>query len=288
MSVFDDSGAARGDSVLAVPSVRASTESGMFHEFVTANRGEIIARTRAKVALRSAPRPTQRELETGVPLFLDQLVAVLGGGRSRPAEDMRGHRRDSGHSRWPSARTGIHDLAGRSWLRGRVPGLDGAGAGDRCGHHHGGVSYPQPVSRRRHRRGGDGVHALARAGHHRRRDRALGRARARAAKPPVRSQRRVRADQERHRRDRRQRQRPGQPQPRTHGSLIHRSLVEVRLESGIEYRERVSVAELIEEAEVDGSLEAAARNQALTVTHGRSGRGGARSIARSWPARSPT
>src|SRR5439155_9047351 len=50
------------------------------------------------------------------------------------------------------------------------------------------------------------------------------------------------------------------------GSLIHRSLVEVRLNSGIEYRVRVPVAELIEEAEVDGTLEATTRNMALTVT----------------------
>ena len=50
------------------------------------------------------------------------------------------------------------------------------------------------------------------------------------------------------------------------GSLIHRSMVEVRLNSGIDCRERVSVSELIEEAEADGSLAAATRHQELTVT----------------------
>jgi signal transduction histidine kinase len=49
----------------------------MLHEFVTANRAEIISRTRTKVAQRSAPRPTEEELESGVPLFLDQLVEAL-------------------------------------------------------------------------------------------------------------------------------------------------------------------------------------------------------------------
>lgn len=49
----------------------------MLHEFLTANRAEIIARTRAKVATRSAPRATEAELVHGVPLFLDQLVGVL-------------------------------------------------------------------------------------------------------------------------------------------------------------------------------------------------------------------
>jgi signal transduction histidine kinase len=50
------------------------------------------------------------------------------------------------------------------------------------------------------------------------------------------------------------------------GSLIHRSLADVRLKSGLEHRERVAVSELIEEAEVDGTLGAVARKQALTVT----------------------
>ena len=53
----------------------------MLHEFVTARRQELVARARDKVAARSAPRPTERELETGVPLFLDRLAAAL---RSAP------------------------------------------------------------------------------------------------------------------------------------------------------------------------------------------------------------
>jgi signal transduction histidine kinase len=49
----------------------------MLSEFVTANREEIIARCRAKVAARMAPRATELELEHGIPLFLDLLVATL-------------------------------------------------------------------------------------------------------------------------------------------------------------------------------------------------------------------
>ncbi|MEO8348247.1 MAG: HAMP domain-containing sensor histidine kinase [Acidobacteriota bacterium] len=49
----------------------------MLHQFLTTNRSEIIARTRAKVATRSAPRPTDEELENGIPLFLDQLTEAL-------------------------------------------------------------------------------------------------------------------------------------------------------------------------------------------------------------------
>src|SRR5688572_8349921 len=49
----------------------------MLHEFLTLHRDEIIARTREKVALRTAPRPTAAELEHGVPLFLTQLAQTL-------------------------------------------------------------------------------------------------------------------------------------------------------------------------------------------------------------------
>jgi signal transduction histidine kinase len=49
----------------------------MLHEFISANRGELIARTQAKVAARLAPKATEDELRNGVPLFLDQLVEAL-------------------------------------------------------------------------------------------------------------------------------------------------------------------------------------------------------------------
>ena len=49
----------------------------MLSEFLTTHRQAIITNSRAKVASRSAPRATALELETGVPLFLDQLIATL-------------------------------------------------------------------------------------------------------------------------------------------------------------------------------------------------------------------
>jgi hypothetical protein len=54
----------------------------MLVDFIATNRAELIARTRAKVATRTAPRPTERELATGVPLFLDQLAETLRGDSS--------------------------------------------------------------------------------------------------------------------------------------------------------------------------------------------------------------
>jgi signal transduction histidine kinase len=54
----------------------------MLFEFIVTHRAELIARTRAKVAARATPRPTENELERGVPLFLDQLVETLRISRS--------------------------------------------------------------------------------------------------------------------------------------------------------------------------------------------------------------
>ncbi|HMI31383.1 MAG TPA: HAMP domain-containing sensor histidine kinase [Candidatus Limnocylindrales bacterium] len=49
----------------------------ILHEFISKHRKELIERTRAKVALRAAPRPTPNELTNGIPLFLTQLGRVL-------------------------------------------------------------------------------------------------------------------------------------------------------------------------------------------------------------------
>jgi signal transduction histidine kinase len=49
----------------------------MLHEFLAANRADLIDRCRLKVAQRRAPRATDAELEHGIPHFLDQLVKTL-------------------------------------------------------------------------------------------------------------------------------------------------------------------------------------------------------------------
>ncbi len=49
----------------------------MLHEFLSANTHEIVARSRAKVAARTTPVPTEEELKNGVPLFLSQLIDQL-------------------------------------------------------------------------------------------------------------------------------------------------------------------------------------------------------------------
>jgi signal transduction histidine kinase len=52
----------------------------MLYEFITVNRTEIITRCRAKVATRLMPLPSAAEINHGVPLFLEQLVAILRAG----------------------------------------------------------------------------------------------------------------------------------------------------------------------------------------------------------------
>jgi len=49
----------------------------MLHEFLTANRTELIDRCRKKLGQRRAPKATDDELTHGVPLFLDQLIKTL-------------------------------------------------------------------------------------------------------------------------------------------------------------------------------------------------------------------
>src|SRR5690349_12322464 len=49
----------------------------VLHEFLTANRGELIERCALKVARRPLPEGSRDELEHGIPQFLDQLIKTL-------------------------------------------------------------------------------------------------------------------------------------------------------------------------------------------------------------------
>ena len=70
----------------------------MLHDFLIASREEILARSRMKLSGRKIPTPTQAELADGLPLFLDQLVAILGVEKSE---------RDAGHGN-VSASAALH------------------------------------------------------------------------------------------------------------------------------------------------------------------------------------
>ena len=57
------------------------------HDLIATHRDEIIDRARAKVASRDAPLATSRELAHGVPLFLTQLGNILRQEAARSAQD---------------------------------------------------------------------------------------------------------------------------------------------------------------------------------------------------------
>jgi hypothetical protein len=71
----------------------------MLHEFLSSNRDELILRCRAKVARRHAPPVTARELEHGVPLFLEQLVEALRCEQESPAAAAESHRTAALHGK---------------------------------------------------------------------------------------------------------------------------------------------------------------------------------------------
>ena len=56
------------------------------YQFIDGHRDELIRRCRAKLAKRSAPPPTEAEINHGVPLFLDQLCQELRNGPSKTHE----------------------------------------------------------------------------------------------------------------------------------------------------------------------------------------------------------
>ncbi len=59
----------------------------MLYQFIEKHRHELIELTRAKVALRPAPRATKEELANGVPLFLTQLSTILKEEAARTTPD---------------------------------------------------------------------------------------------------------------------------------------------------------------------------------------------------------
>jgi hypothetical protein len=68
----------------------------VLREFLSANRPKIIARARSKVAGRLAPLATPEEIESGVPLFLDQLIDILGPSRGQAGAIGEGATRHGG------------------------------------------------------------------------------------------------------------------------------------------------------------------------------------------------
>jgi len=85
----------------------------MLHEFLSTRREAILARTRAKVAARPSPRATADELE-GIPLFLDQLIEILKSAPLAEGEIQKGAARHGAlllHRGFTVAQV-VHDYGG--------------------------------------------------------------------------------------------------------------------------------------------------------------------------------
>jgi hypothetical protein len=79
----------------------------MLHEFLTANRTELITRCRDKVAQRCAPSESPATLEHGVPLFLQQLV-----------ETLRREQRPSGNTVAPGSTPAVTEISRAAGIHG--------------------------------------------------------------------------------------------------------------------------------------------------------------------------
>jgi signal transduction histidine kinase len=86
----------------------------MLHEFLAINRDELISRCRLMVAQRLAPKATGRELEHGIPHFLDQLITTL---RLEQTSEPKRSRRVSGPS--DGGALGASEIGATAALHGR-------------------------------------------------------------------------------------------------------------------------------------------------------------------------
>jgi signal transduction histidine kinase len=68
----------------------------MLHEFLESKRAQIVARAKSKVSVRPVPRATEAELTYGIPLFLDQLIGILRRS-ALPSDEMNASARKHGN-----------------------------------------------------------------------------------------------------------------------------------------------------------------------------------------------
>lgn len=233
----------------------------MLSEFVAKNRAEIVARARARVAKRAAPSPTAEELERGIPLFVDQLAEALRARAGSAAMDASAaaHGADLLRAGFSIAQV-VHDY------------------GDVCqAITELAMDHAAPISAQEFQ--------------------LLNKCLDDAIAEAVTEYSRVRAG----RRDRDETERLGylahELRNKIHSALlayemlkdgqvaiggstgavlerslrglqdlITQSLAQVRVESGVQHRERFSVRDLVEELEIEGAMAARARNIRFTVT----------------------
>jgi signal transduction histidine kinase len=237
----------------------------MLREFINANRGELLARTRAKVAARPAPRATLDELKNGVPLFLNQLVEALRG--ASPSAETTG---EIGRS----ATSNGGDMLRMGFTVAQVV----RGYGDVCqAVTELATETKAPITVDEFRtlnRCLDDATAEAVTEYTRLRDHSLSEGETQRAGVLARELRNrlsavTMAFAMLRKGDVAINGSVGSVlvrDLRRLSALVDRSLLEVRVDSGNEHRRRIAVHDLVEEAEVDATLEADVRNVALSVT----------------------
>ena len=96
-------------------------------EFISSNRSDLIARTRAKVAQRPWPSVSTPELENGIPLFLTQLTETLRLENTATPFSATAIGTTATKHGGDLLAMGLLGLAGGPRLRRRVPGGHGTG-----------------------------------------------------------------------------------------------------------------------------------------------------------------
>lgn len=234
----------------------------MLRGFLSTNRGAIIERTRSKIAVRLAPLATEDELESGIPLFLDQLIETLGvssGPADAIAEGATRHGGDLLRKGFTVAQV-VHDYGGVCQAITELATETNAPISadefhtlNRCLDDAIAEAVTEYTRQREQRITDEGRERLGALAHELRN--ALGSAMisfdilrqgsvglgGSTASVLDRSLRRL-------------------------STLVDSSLAAVRLDSGIQAPERVSIREFIEEVEVGATLEANARELTLAVT----------------------
>ncbi len=93
----------------------------MMHEFLVANRLELVRRCRTKVARRAAPGAAEKELDFGIGFFLDQLIETLQ--IEETSDPMKRSQTISGPS--GGAMSGLSDMGDAATKHGRELSLHG-------------------------------------------------------------------------------------------------------------------------------------------------------------------
>jgi signal transduction histidine kinase len=239
----------------------------VLHEFLSANRAAIVARTSMKVAARPAPLVSEADRQNGIPLFLDQLIDMLR--RSQPssnamAEGATRHGRDLQKGGFTVAQVvhaygsvcqAVTELA----IEMKVPiTVDEFHLFNRCLDDAIAQAVTEYTSFREKSISDEGAERLGNLSHELRN--ALGAAMLayqilKAGDVGLGGSTSAVLDRS----------------LRRACALVDSSLAEVRLESGIRAMERVSIRQFIEEVEIAASMEANAQSLTLAVQPGLQG-----------------